>query len=271
MTTPHPPPPRSAPRLFGASKPVASSTPYNAPTYFPPAYFYGGPVATQRPSKSAASLSGVAGGAASSTPYNAPAYFPPAYFYGGEAGDHPIATPTLGPTPYNAPAYFAPAYFYGGPADTSPTPATPPAISGRDGARYAALVDLLVASGRFASVTFGDPSRAGDGGAADHPRAIVTPRGWEESDDYDPILTTRRALFAIRITVRVDGDAYPFDELDQLSADVQAQVDGSGLGGQCVPALTKIRAGSYQTANQYPEWSVDLAGEFTTLVDPPAF
>ena len=242
--------------LSGAAGSVATAAPYNAPTYFPPAYFYGGE----------------AGDDASTTPgrapYNAPTYFPPAYFYGGAAGGDASTTP--GRAPYNAPTYFAPAYFYGGAADATTTPAAPPAISGRDGACYAALVDLLGGAGLFASVTFGDPSRAGDGGAADHPRAIVTPRGWEESDDFDPILTSRRALFAIRITVRVDGDAYPFDELDRLSAEVQTRVDGSGLGGRCMPPLTKIRAGSYQAASQYPEWSVDLAGEFTTLVDPPA-
>ena len=215
-------------------------------------------------------LFGAGGPAASATPYNAPAYFPPAYFPDGAAGGDATG-PTPGRTPYNAPTYFPPAYFYGGAADTTSTPATPPAIpGGRDGASYAALVALLEASGRFNSVAFGDPSRAGDGGAADHPRAIVTPSGWAESDDADPVLATRRSLFAIRLTIRDDDVAYPFDELDRLSAEVQARVDGSSLGGRCVPALTKIRAGSYQTTSRYPEWSVDLDGEFTTLVDPTA-
>ena len=47
-------------------------------------------------------------------------------------------------------------------------------------------------------------------------------------------------------------------------------MDRSDLGGLCLPPLTKIRAGRYQPSSQYPEWSVDLDGEFSVLIDPTA-
>ncbi len=203
-------------------------------------------------------------------PYYAPTYFPPAYFYGG-AGDSPAPTdPTLGQTPYNTPTYFPPSFFYGGLTSSSPPPSVPKRLPGRDGGCYAALVALLEAIGVFNSVVFGDPSQRSRPGADADPVAIVTPQGWEEADDTDPALDVRRVTFTIRVVIRVGDDASPFDRLDSLAAAVQAQVDRSSLNGQCLPALTKIRAGHYQSSSQYPEWSVDLDGEFALLIDPSA-
>lgn len=147
---------------------------------------------------------------------------------------------------------------------------SPRAISGRDGACYSALIASLEAIGAFDSVIFGDPSRRSVAGADAHPLAVVTPKGWEETDETDPILWARRVSFTIRIIIRVEEDASPFVQLDQLAASVQAQVDRSDLSGQCLPPLTKIRAGRYQSSSQYPEWSIDLDGEFTVLIDPSA-
>ncbi len=57
--------------------PTQGQTPYNAPTYFPVSYFYGGATAAVDPTSG-------------STPYNAPTYFPPTYFYNGST---PAAPP----------------------------------------------------------------------------------------------------------------------------------------------------------------------------------
>ena len=122
----------------------------------------------------------------------------------------------------------------------------------------------------FDTGIFSDPTSRAAAGADAHPLAVVTPKGWEETDDADPILWVRRVSFTIRIVIRVEDDASPFERLDRLAALVQAQVDRSDLNGQCLLPLTKIRAGRYQPSSQYPEWSIDLDGEFTMLVDPSA-
>ena len=171
-------------------------------------------------------------------------------------------------TPYYASAYFTPFYFYGGAATETPT--VPGRTSGRDAGCYAALVDRLEAIDSFDAVIFGEPTRRTGTGAETHPLAILIPRGWTETDETDPVLWDRRVLFTIRIVVRVEDDPMPFDQLDQLAASVQAQVDLADLGGDCLPSLTKIRAGRYGTSCQYPEWSIDLDGEFAVLIDPSA-
>ena len=226
--------------------------PYDAPAYFPPTYFYGGTGDPTTPTLG-------------QTPYNAPTYFPPSYFAGGTSDP---ATPTLGQTPYNAPTYFPPTYFADGTTGSSPPPIVSQVIPGRDGECYGALVALVEATDLFDSVVFGDPSRRSGPGADSNPIAIITPRGWEEADDADPVLYARRVTFTIRIVIRVEDDFSPFDRLDRLTTAVQAQVDRSDLNGQCLPALTKIRAGRYQSSSVYPEWSVDLDGEFVLLIDP---
>lgn len=96
----------------------------------------------------------------------------------------------------------------------------------------------------------------------------MIPQGWEESDEADPALLVRRVWFLVRLTVRLGDDLDPFDELDRLTRVVQARVDRSDLGGTCLPGLTRIKAGRYRASDTYPEWSIDLDGEFTTLVDP---
>ena len=132
------------------------------------------------------------------------------------------------------------------------------------------MLDRLGAIGSFDSVIFGEPTRRTGTGANTHPLAIVIPRGWTETDDTDPVLWVRRVLFTIRVVVRVEDDPLPFDQLDQLAASVQAQVDLADLGGHCLPPLTKIQTGRYGAACQYPEWSIDLDGEFAVLIDPSA-
>ena len=231
---------------------MTNATPYNAPTYFAASYFASG----------AAIPAPVAG----PTPYNAPTYFAASYFYGSPRA---ATIPTTGRTRYNPPTYFAATYFYGNSAaDSPPIPLVVQPTAGRDGGAYAALVAALGAVDDFESVRFGDPSRRDSAGADSYPAAVIVPKGWEETDDADPTLLVRRVSFTVRLVIRVEEDADPFDELDRLTRAVQAAVDRSDLDGSVLPALTKIRAGRYQASSRYPEWSVDLDGEFTTLVDP---
>lgn len=175
--------------------------------------------------------------------------------------------PSQGRNPYYTATYFSPFYFYGSSVKPSSTSSQ---AAGRDAGCYSALVSLLTAIGLFDAVIFGDPTGAPAAGANAHPLAIVTPKGWEETDETDPVVWVRRVLFTIRIVIQVDDATTPFDQLDQLAATVQSQLDQADLGGQCLASLTKIRAGRYGTANAFPEWSIDLDGEFTELVDSSA-
>jgi len=234
-----------------------AAAPYYAPTYFPASYFY----APADPTPISPS--------AGPTPYYAPTYFPASYFY-APADPTPIV-PSAGPTPYNAPTYFPASYFFGGPTPKLPDPlVTPVEPLGLDRAAYSALLGLLRETGAFDEVIFGDPSWRGRAGSGHYPLAVVIPKEWEEVDDYDPAMILRRVSYAIRLVVRADDECQPFDQLDRLTAAVRGVVNRSDLDRSCLPGLTRISSGKYEGVGHYPEWSVDLQGEFTSIVDPAA-
>jgi len=197
-------------------------------------------------------------------PYDAPTYYAPSYFYFANLS---VSIPP-GTTPYNAPTYFPPSYFYGG--MTLPV-VTPPSVpTGRDGAAYSALLSMLAASGAFQEVIFGGPTQRNQAGSDSYPLVVVTPKGWEEADEYDPALILRRVSFVLTIVVQSQDGSSQFDQLDQLSSVVKSVIDRSDLGGNCLAALTRIRAGHYVCSAHYPEQSVELEGEFSSLIDPYA-
>ena len=230
--------------------------PYDAPAYFPTTYFYASSTDSPAPSSGP-------------TPYDAPTYFPASYFYSPASAVAPA--PSSGPCPYDAPTYFAPAYFPGGAGAVSPAPPAPPQDpGGLDGAAYSAVLALLSATGLFDEVIFGDPTQRGHAGAGHYPLAVVTPRGWEEADDYDPTSIIRRVSFTIRAVVRDEGEVGPFNRLDVIAAAVRGAVNGSDLDGACLPGLTRIFAGKYEGTGHFPEWSVELQGTFTAVIDTPA-
>jgi hypothetical protein len=199
-------------------------------------------------------------------PYYAPAYFAPSYF-DGENGS--ASSPSSnGVTPYDAPTYFPPSYFYGEVAPTSVIVPITPFPGGRDSAAYSALLSLIEATGAFQDVIFGATTQRSEAGADSYPLAVVTPKGWEEDDDFDPISIVRRVSFAITIVVKSQDGCSEFDQLDCLSSIVLGVVDRSDLGGTCLAPLTRIRAGRYESSTRYPEQSVDLNGEFCSLIDP---
>jgi hypothetical protein len=223
------------------------AAPYYAPTYFPASYFYSATASTP-----GSTTPGV-------MPYNPPTYFAPSYFYGATT-----TTATTGMMPYDAPTYFAPSYFYGA---SSSTVVVPDPVGG-DQEAYQALLALLMATGVFEDVIFGAATQRGQAGADTYPLAVLTPRGWEESDEFDPKSIVRLETFSITIVV-TSQDALPqFDLLDRLSYAIKMAVDGSDLDGTCMPALTKIRSGRYVYSNHYPEQSIDLEGEFSSIINP---
>jgi hypothetical protein len=165
---------------------------------------------------------------------------------------------------------------YPPPPDSQGAPTQPvlapvgPVPNSRDQQAYAALLTLLSSSGAFQDVIFGDALQRSRSGADGYPLAVVTPRSWEESDDFDPVLLVRRVSFTITVVVKGEDGGTQFDVLDGLASALQGVVDHSDLGGTSLAALTKIRSGRYGQATHHPEQSIELDGSFTTLIDPPA-
>jgi hypothetical protein len=202
------------------------------------------------------------------SPYFSPSFFTPSFFY--SAATIASATTTTVGTPYNAPTYFPPSYFYGsGTSSPSPTPVsnvTTP--TGRDQESFAAILALIRGLGIFEEVIFGAAIQRNQAGADAYPLAVLTPKSWEESDDSDPISIVRRVTFGITIVVQSSDGNPQFDQLDRLSSAILQVVDFAELGSLSLPALTRIRAGRYDTSTHYPEQSVELEGEFSSLIDP---
>jgi len=227
------------------------AAPYYAPTYFAPSYFNGTSGTTPL----------------SVSPYNAPTYFAPSYFSGSVTPVNP------GMMPYNAPAYFAPAYFYGpsstatlGSDQTNSVVTTDPVDL--DEMSYSALMALVNGTGGFEAVILGSTIRRGCAGADTYPLAVLTPRGWEESDDFDPTSIVRRTTFSITVVVKSEEDLPVFDPLERLSTAIKKVVDGSDLNGTCLPKLTRIYSGHFLESSRYPEHSIELKGEFSRIINP---
>jgi hypothetical protein len=197
--------------------------------------------------------------------YYTPTYFPVSYFYASSVTAPPSSTVM---SPYNAPTYFSLSYFYGSPPLVPTTGPSEP--RGHDQDAYSALLAMLKATGVFEEVILGAATQRSQAGADTYPLAVVTPKGWEEFDDYDPTSILRRASFSITVVVKSLDGGPTYDLLDQLSSTIQSVVDRSDLGGICLAPLTKIRAGSYDPSTHYPEQTVDLEGGFSQLIDPLA-
>jgi hypothetical protein len=140
----------------------------------------------------------------------------------------------------------------------------------RDQQAYASLLSILSSTGAFQDVILGEALQRSRAGADGYPLAVVTPKGWEESDDFDPVLLVRRVSFTITVVVKSEDGCARLDELDLLASAIQEAVDYSALGGTSLAALTKIRSGRYGQATHHPEQSIELDGSFTTLIDPLA-
>ncbi len=178
------------------------------------------------------------------------------------------------PVNFFPPNYFTPFYFYplvfsgesGGGSGGGSSGGGESTTGYRDTDAYAAIVTLLKETDEFAAVFFGSPPDQRPGGADALPAAVVTPDVWAEIDDSDPTVLVRRVMFAVSVIVREDDPFLRFALLDRLSSVVQNTLDGSNLGGGCLPSLTKTRRGHFQAGVGFPEQSIVIQGEFTYLI-----
>ncbi len=170
-------------------------------------------------------------------------------------------------TPYLAPTYFSTFYF------PSLVPAQVPILatsscpySDRDA--YEAILEQLKSTSFFETVQFAGPVDWMPSGSAGTPVATVVPEGWEEFDEVDPAAVLRRVTFRLDLLVRDDEPLGRFKRLTQVEDSARAAIDGSDLGGGCLPALTRLRRASYDRRSLHPEQAVQIDGEFTYLVIP---
>jgi len=161
------------------------------------------------------------------------------------------------------PDYFSPFYF---PALASPDDTTASIFVYRDRDAYAAVVTALSATGEFAEVFFGTAPDQRSAGADSVPAAVITPVGWAESDDAEPVVVIRQVSYALTLVVRDEDPLTRCESLDRLSCVAQNALDGSNLESGCLPAYTKLRRGRFEWGSIHPEQSLVLYGEFTYLV-----
>jgi hypothetical protein len=170
---------------------------------------------------------------------------------------------------YFAPTFFSPYYFppLAPLADVLPPPSE---ILYRDRDAFEAIVDALESTGAFAEVVYGPLLQNTAIGADRVPLAVIAPEEWTELDDTDPTTYLRHVTFSIRLVVRGEDAENRFQSLDLLTAIVENAIDGSDLGGGCLPGLTKVRRGWFDPALHHPEQQVTLTGEFSYLIPGPA-
>ena len=167
---------------------------------------------------------------------------------------------------YFSPSYFSPMYFASSDSGSGGGTGPPaPTVGYRDRDAYAAIVAILGASGEFADVAFGLPLDRAVISPHRIPLAVVSPAGWVEVDDVDPIVNVRQVSYTLTLVVRGEDGYGRFQQLDRLTSVVQDALDGSDLGG-CLPGLTKLRKGRPDPDARHPEQRLILTGEFTYLI-----
>jgi hypothetical protein len=172
---------------------------------------------------------------------------------------------------YFAPTYFAPTYFVPLAPSLVPKPPVPPPgwTPGYDDVQaYEAILAALEATGAFGSVLFAIPPDRLPLAAAATPLVSVVPGGWEEFDDVDPTAILRRVSFSLYLLVRDDDPLGRFGRLVGLDAAAHAALEGSGLGGGCLPALTRLGRARLDPRSLHPEQAARLEGEFTYIIGP---
>ena len=178
-------------------------------------------------------------------------------------------------TPYYAPTFFSPSYFpslvsSGRQGGTPPTQGGTTGLPGyRDQDAFDAITSALINTSEFSDVLFGNPLDQGMISASSAPSVIVTPDRWTEFDDSDPTMIVRQVFYTLTLLVRDEQAGPRYDALDRLSSVVMNVLDGSSLNGGCMPALTKIRQGRFDTNSRHPEQRLQLRGEFSYLI--PSF
>ncbi len=179
-----------------------------------------------------------------------------------------------------APGYFAPTYFppnYFPPAYFGSLGAIPIAPGGgglplsayRDRDAFAAILNSLWATSEFAEVVFPGPLDSSPVGADRSPLVVVVPVQWTEQPDASSSALIRHVSYSLVVVARHEDPRRRFDIADRLGSIVQNTLEGSSLGGSCVPTQTQVRLGVIDVKSRHPELRVTLTGTFAYTIATP--
>lgn len=100
------------------------------------------------------------------------------------------------------------------------------------------------------------------------PTAAIRAVSWSTTTSWSDATAearVRTVRFEVLITARWADGARDTPTLQELAQAAEDAVQGSSLGGTCLPALTRLEDGRYPRASASPEESVTLTGQFSYL------
>ena len=139
----------------------------------------------------------------------------------------------------------------------------------RDRDAFAAILNALWSTTEFAEVVFPGPLDSSPVSAGRSPLAVVVPVEWTEQPDASTSAMLRHVTYSLIVVARDEDARQRFDLADRLSSIVQNTLEGSTLGGNCVPSLTQVRRGVLDVKSRHPELRVTLTGTFCYSLATP--
>jgi hypothetical protein len=166
---------------------------------------------------------------------------------------------------YLAATYFAPSYFSAAGGVVAFGSGGSAVV--RDWDVFEDLVGELEATGEFSDVVYLLPGEAVEA-AGRNPLAGVKPRGWVErpGGDGGSLIRTVRYELAIVVVDPEPRSRYAWG--DRLACLAQNRIDGSSLGGACIPGLSVLRGGDLRDGGGADALMLVLDGEFAYAIDP---
>lgn len=169
---------------------------------------------------------------------------------------------------YFTPTYFASDYF-GSPGATAPGEEGSSMAAYRDRDAFAAIIQILRATGEFADVLFPVPLDATSTGADRAPLAVVIPTQWVEEADVSSDALLRRVSYELVLVARAEDPRDRFETLDRLTSVVQNAIERSTLGGASPNGSSRLRHGLYDEKSRHPETWLTIDGAFSYWIETP--
>lgn len=168
------------------------------------------------------------------------------------------------PTAFFPSWYFPPAYYAPGTSPSNYNAAPGGTYTDKDA--FSAMTSVLQATGAFANVLYGIPASRASTSGYQYPFAVIQPTSWTETRDSDGSSVLRLVSFSLTLAVRDPVARNRVEYLDGLSAIVRSALNGSTLGGGCLPSQTQLFQGRSDPTSQPPEGRLVINGQFAYRV-----
>lgn len=169
---------------------------------------------------------------------------------------------------YFASDYFSP-YYFGSFGVPSPGDEGSPMAAFRDRDAFAAILQILQATGEFADIAFPALPSSSPVGADRTPLAAVVPVEWHETPDASSDAMLRRVTYNLVLIVRAEEPRDRFELIDRLTSVSQNALAGVLLGGFCMPGSSQLRVGRFDPNSRHPESRLAITATFSYLIDSP--